>query len=112
MCSVCIHVSPPDTSNTGLTCPATSFTMSETDHNQTQPALPILGSVLLQNELKARRRFASHGERICTGCAEIDDHVLVGGGFERGIVVGINGIDEAGRLVSLQINGKCACGEA
>ena len=74
--------------------------MPEIDHNAHQPALPILGSVLLQNELNARSRFASHGERISTGCPEIDDHVLGGGGFERGLVVGVNGIDEAGRLVS------------
>jgi len=78
--------------------------MPEKDHNAPQPALPILGSVLLQNELHARTRFASHGDRVSTGCTEIDDHVLGGGGFERGIVVGINGIDESGRLVSQVIN--------
>ncbi|KAH8597900.1 hypothetical protein B0O99DRAFT_702631 [Bisporella sp. PMI_857] len=74
--------------------------MPEIDRSASQPALPILGSVLLQNELKARRRFASQGARISTGCGEIDDHVLGGGGFERGIVVGVNGEDTAGRLIA------------
>lgn len=77
--------------------------MPEIDHSAPQPALPILASVLLQNEVKARRRFAGRGERISTGGPEIDDHVLGGGGFERGIVVGINGVDDVGRLVSQRL---------
>ncbi|KAG9241734.1 hypothetical protein BJ878DRAFT_212749 [Calycina marina] len=75
-------------------------TMSEIKHNPPPTALPILGLALLQKELQAKSRFANYGDRICTGCADIDDHVLGGGGFERGIVVGVNGLDDIGRLIA------------
>jgi len=74
--------------------------MPEIDHAAPEPALPVLGSVLLQNELNSKQLFANIGETISTGCVEIDDHVL-SGGLDRGIVVGVNGEDNAGRLVSL-----------
>jgi hypothetical protein len=68
-----------------------------------QPAQPILASSLLEAEEKQRRRFSGWGERVRTGCAEIDEYVLGdarrGGGFERGIVLGISAGDADGRLV-------------
>lgn len=66
-----------------------------------QPAKPILASHLLQLEQQRRKRFTSNGrsERLSSGCAEID--VLLGGqGVERGVVVGVSGDGDDGRLVS------------
>ena len=76
--------------------------MIEVDHTEVpppEPARPILASNLLAIEKRQRKRFSGRGERIRTGCGEIDDCML-GGGFERGIVVGISAEAEEGRLVS------------
>lgn len=64
-----------------------------------EPAKPILASQLLALEKKHRKRFTEQGrdERILTGCGEIDE--ILGGGFERGIVVGISADGGEGRLV-------------
>lgn len=64
-----------------------------------EPAIPILASHLLTIEEKQRTRFLSRGERIRTGCGEIDDYML-GGGCERGIVAGISAEAGKSRLVS------------
>lgn len=63
-----------------------------------EPAKPILAVHLLEIEEKQRKRFSERGNRIKTGCTEIDGYVL-GGGFERGITVGISGDGSDGRLV-------------
>lgn len=76
--------------------------MSEIDHTaapRPEPAQPILASHLLAVQERQRTRFSGRGERIRTGCAEIDDYVL-GAGCERGIVVGISAEGAEGRLVS------------
>ena len=64
-----------------------------------EPAKPILASQLLDLEQKQRKRFSEQGkdERISTGCGEMDE--ILGGGCERGIVVGISGEGGEGRLV-------------
>ena len=68
------------------------------------PAKPILASRLLELEQKQRKRFAARGETVQTGCREVDEYVLGGGGFERGIVVGISASEgDEGRLVSLDL---------
>jgi RecA/RadA recombinase len=81
--------------------------MIEIDHatlNNPEPASPeaakpILASQLLELEKKQRKRFTKRGgdERISTGCGEIDE--ILGGGCERGIVVGISAEGGEGRLV-------------
>ena len=83
--------------------------MIEIDHSlqatspPSEPAQPLLASQLSELEKKQRKRFAGRGERIQTGCREIDDYVLGGGGFERGIMVGISSEEVSeGRLVSLK----------
>jgi predicted ATP-dependent serine protease len=65
-----------------------------------EPAKPILASQLLELEKKQRKRFTEQGrdERISTGCSEVDE--ILGGGCERGIVVGISAEGGEGRLVS------------
>lgn len=74
--------------------------MTETDDAAApEPARPILASHLLAVEEKQRARFASRGERVRTMCAEIDEYVL-GGGLERGVVVGLSAEGDEGRLVS------------
>ncbi len=63
-----------------------------------EPAKPILASHLLDLEKKQRLRFIEKGgERISTGCPEIDE--ILDGGIERGIVLGISADDVEGKLV-------------
>ncbi|KAI1181093.1 hypothetical protein F4777DRAFT_525844 [Nemania sp. FL0916] len=52
-------------------------------------AAPVSGAVLLEQEVERRWRLHQRGI-LSTGCAEIDDAMLVGGGFERGCVVGVS----------------------
>ena len=77
--------------------------MVEIDHTAVpppEPARPILASKFLAVEEKQRKRFSSRGELVKIGCGEIDDYLL-GGGYERGVVVGISADAGEGRLVSL-----------
>lgn len=69
------------------------------DPSPPEPAKPILASQLLELEKKHRKRFTEQGrdERISTECGEIDE--ILGGGFERGILVGISAEGGEGRLV-------------
>ena len=61
--------------------------------------MPILASDLLAIEEKQRKKFSARGDRIRTGCGEIDDYIL-GEGCERGIVVGISAEARESRMVS------------
>lgn len=83
--------------------------MIEIDHsllNATEslpePARPVLATHLLELEEKQRRRFA-HGNdhRVRTECTEVDE--LLGGGLERGILVGISAEGNERRLISLHL---------
>jgi predicted ATP-dependent serine protease len=73
--------------------------LSKSDQPPLEPAKPILASQLLELEKKQRKRFTEQGkiERISTGCGEIDE--ILGGGCERGIVVGISAEGGEGQLV-------------
>jgi hypothetical protein len=73
--------------------------LNNQDPSLPEPAKPILASQLLELEKKHRKRFTKQGrdERISTECGEIDE--ILGGGFERGIVVGISAEGGEGRLV-------------
>ncbi|KAN0119755.1 hypothetical protein V8E51_001963 [Hyaloscypha variabilis] len=73
------------------------------DQPPPEPAKPILASQLLELEKKQRRRFTKQGkdERISTGCGEIDE--VLGGGCERGIVVGISAEGVEGLFISLHL---------
>ncbi|KAE8442349.1 hypothetical protein EG329_003420 [Mollisiaceae sp. DMI_Dod_QoI] len=82
--------------------------MIELDHSalpqsEPEPALPILASHLLQLEEKQRARFTGHGRRarLSTDCEDINE--MLGGGIERGIVMGISGEGAEGRLISLHL---------
>jgi len=76
--------------------------MIEIDHSlldaepTPEPAKPILASHLLELEEKQRLRFK--GGSVRTEFAGVDE--LLGGGFERGILVGISAEGGEGRLVS------------
>jgi RecA/RadA recombinase len=74
-------------------------TLSHPEPPPPEPAKPILASQLLELEQKQRKRFTEQGqdERISAGCCEIDE--ILGGGCERGIVVGISAEGGEGRLV-------------
>jgi len=79
--------------------------MIEIDHTTLPdpgPAIPVLASHLLAIDEKQRARFGTRGERIKTGCTELDDYILGGGGFDRGIVLGLSGEGDEGRLVCLK----------
>lgn len=81
--------------------------MVEIDHStlpqpEPEPAIPMLASTLLELEEKQRTRFTRRGlpERLGSGCEEVDE--ILGGGIERGIMMGISAEGIEGRLVSLQ----------
>lgn len=58
-----------------------------------RPALPILASSLLAAEERRGTAFSIEcGERVSTRCGQLDE--LLGGGFERGTVVGLSQTDE------------------
>ncbi|KAB5547240.1 hypothetical protein GE09DRAFT_1191021 [Coniochaeta sp. 2T2.1] len=61
---------------------------------------PISGAVLLDQELLHRETFISRGN-IFTGCAELDEDVLIGG-LERGRVMGLSAEEGFGLLLGLQ----------
>ncbi|KAI0405930.1 hypothetical protein F4802DRAFT_559953 [Xylaria palmicola] len=69
----------------------------------TAPELvPISGATLFRREIERRRRCHRRGV-IPSGCSEIDDALLVGGGFERGCVVGVSAEEmDFGVLLGLQ----------
>ncbi|KAH7175511.1 hypothetical protein EDB81DRAFT_874356 [Dactylonectria macrodidyma] len=71
---------------------------------------PISASVLADRE--ARRRDAATALGLCrTGCADLDDYVLLGG-FERGTIVGLSAEDEEmGVKLGLQTLAHSLCGE-
>ncbi|KAI0805509.1 hypothetical protein GGR55DRAFT_280087 [Xylaria sp. FL0064] len=64
--------------------------------------VPILGTTLFRRETERRKKLHERGV-IPTGCSEIDDALLLGGGFERGCVVGISAEEvDFGILLGLQ----------
>ncbi|KAK5990993.1 hypothetical protein PT974_09268 [Cladobotryum mycophilum] len=65
---------------------------------------PVPASLLAN--LEARRRDLVRELGPCrSGCKELDDYILLGGGFERGCVVGISAEDEDGfgMVLGLQV---------
>jgi hypothetical protein len=61
---------------------------------------PVSGDKLFRLEVERRKTLHRRGS-IPTGCAEIDDALLLSGGFERGCVVGVSAEDmNLGLLVS------------
>ncbi|RYP05832.1 hypothetical protein DL764_003543 [Monosporascus ibericus] len=70
---------------------------------------PVSGAALYDLEVSRRRqqrlgRGNGNGRAaLATGCAEVDDRVLLGGGFERGVVVGVSAAEvDFGILLGLQ----------
>jgi hypothetical protein len=62
---------------------------------------PVSGATLFSLEVERRYDLSQRGT-ISTDCAEIDNAVLLNGGFERGCVVGISSEEvDFGLLVSL-----------
>lgn len=59
------------------------------------PLEPISASILAERETARRNALRQLGP-CRSGCAELDECVLVGGGFERGCVVGMSSEDEDG----------------
>lgn len=54
---------------------------------------PVSASALARTEKQRRDLIKSLGP-CRTGCEDLDQHVLLGGGFERGSVVGISAEEE------------------
>ncbi|KAI1359229.1 hypothetical protein F5Y08DRAFT_320117 [Xylaria arbuscula] len=64
--------------------------------------VPVSGAALYAREMERRRDLRSRGV-VATGCSEIDDALLLGGGFERGCVVGASAEElDFGVLLGLQ----------
>ncbi|KAI1343617.1 hypothetical protein F5Y15DRAFT_370571 [Xylariaceae sp. FL0016] len=65
------------------------------------PPEPANGATLFGLEVERRRRLARRG-RLRVGCGEVDERAL-GGGFERGVVVGVSAeAEEMGMVFGLQ----------
>ncbi|KAK5626832.1 hypothetical protein RRF57_002547 [Xylaria bambusicola] len=63
--------------------------------------VPVSGATLYAREIGRRKGLRSRGV-VSTGCSEIDDALLLGGGFERGCVVGVSAEEvDFGVLVSV-----------
>lgn len=58
------------------------------------PLEPIAGTTLLTVALACRAALASAGA-LATGCTELDNAVLLGGGLERGCVTGVSAEEDA-----------------
>lgn len=73
------------------------------------PAAPISGTTLFEAEVKRRDALWDHGRgNLATGCREIDEAVLAGGGFERGCVVGVSCEEEdVGLAAGVQTLVRC-----
>lgn len=67
--------------------PATSFSASPSKYHP--PLEPVSGKILVDQECRRRDALCSQGH-LATGCGELDDGALAGGGFERGCVVGVS----------------------
>ncbi|KAI1300456.1 hypothetical protein F5Y03DRAFT_228647 [Xylaria venustula] len=64
--------------------------------------VPVSGSILFEREIERRKKLRKRGV-ISTGCSEIDDALLLGGGFERGCVIGVSSEEvDFGVLLGLQ----------
>lgn len=53
------------------------------------PLEPVTGATLYRLEVARRQALGRRGT-LPTGCPELDDQVLLQGGFERGTVVGLS----------------------
>ncbi|KAI1125761.1 hypothetical protein F5Y10DRAFT_267748 [Nemania abortiva] len=63
---------------------------------------PVSGATLFAREIERRKGLRQRGT-LPTGCSEIDDVLLLGGGFERGCVVGVSAEEvDFGVLFGLQ----------
>ncbi|CAM1502252.1 Fc.00g042360.m01.CDS01 [Cosmosporella sp. VM-42] len=75
------------------------------------PLEPIPASILADREVQRRNALIARGN-FMTGCAELDDYVLLGG-FERGCVVGLSAEDEEmGVQLALQTLTHCLSNSA
>lgn len=66
---------------------------------------PVSGAILFEHEARRRDALLNSPQKgnCTTGCRELDQSVLIGGGFERGSVVGISAEDdEIGLVLGLQ----------
>ncbi|OBR08437.1 Fasciclin domain family [Colletotrichum higginsianum IMI 349063] len=73
------------------------------------PLEPVSAAVLCRRETKRRDAMRARGA-VRVGCRELDEEVLLMGGFERGNVVGISSESEQmGLLMSLQTLANTLC---
>ncbi|KAF4909719.1 hypothetical protein CGCF415_v005719 [Colletotrichum fructicola] len=74
------------------------------------PLEPVSADVLLRRETKRRDALKKRGP-VRVGCREVDEYVLMGGGLERGSVVGVSAESEQmGLMISLQAVATELCG--
>ncbi|KAF4510052.1 hypothetical protein G6O67_001977 [Ophiocordyceps sinensis] len=73
---------------------------------------PVAASVLAEREAARREALRARGP-FGSGCRGVDEYVLMGGGFERGSVVGVSAEDEEGfgLVLGLQVVVRWLCRE-
>ncbi|KAI0434838.1 hypothetical protein F5Y09DRAFT_294998 [Xylaria sp. FL1042] len=74
----------------------------ESTSDSAETLAPVVGTTLFRREVERRKKLHGRGV-IATGCSEIDNALLLGGGFERRCVVGVSAEEvDFGILLGLQ----------
>ncbi|KAG6050536.1 hypothetical protein E4U39_003812 [Claviceps sp. Clav50 group G5] len=72
-------------------------------HRSPTPLPPLPAHILAAREVRRRNALRERGP-CRSGCGDLDTHVLRGGGFERGCVVGVSAEEEGvGMALGLQV---------
>ncbi|KAG5921882.1 hypothetical protein E4U61_006113 [Claviceps capensis] len=72
-------------------------------HRSPTPLPPLPAHILAAQEVRRRNALRERGP-CRSGCGDLDTHVLRGGGFERGCVVGVSAEEEGvGMALGLQV---------
>ncbi|KAG6272328.1 hypothetical protein E4U47_002564 [Claviceps purpurea] len=72
-------------------------------HRSPTPLPPLPAHILAAQEVRRRNALGERGP-CRSGCGDLDSHVLRGGGFERGCVVGVSAEEEGvGMALGLQV---------
>ncbi|KAG5977224.1 hypothetical protein E4U56_000189 [Claviceps arundinis] len=72
-------------------------------HRSPTPLPPLPAHILAAQEVRRRNALRERGP-CRSGCGDLDSHVLRGGGFERGCVVGVSAEEEGvGMALGLQV---------
>lgn len=82
-------MAPSNPDAAGGPLPTTSSPGRHRHHHPPSPLEPVFGKLLFEQECRRRDALRARGP-LATGCGEVDERALGGGGFERGCVVGVS----------------------